>query len=83
MTIENHVGCDVCCDGFCRLGFISGVSSVCNLCIVVPTAQGTKNLVAAAKRAGVSKFVLVTVLGAEEPINPVNLFGGVSGRAVG
>ncbi|KAJ9530899.1 hypothetical protein QJQ45_028804, partial [Haematococcus lacustris] len=39
--------------------------------------QGTANLVAAAKQQGVKKFVLVTSIGADDLINPLNLFYGV------
>ncbi|PNW81287.1 hypothetical protein CHLRE_07g349700v5 [Chlamydomonas reinhardtii] len=39
--------------------------------------QGTLNLIAAAKQAGVKHFVLVTSIGADELINPLNLFWGV------
>jgi uncharacterized protein YbjT (DUF2867 family) len=40
--------------------------------------QGTVNLVAAAKAAGVKHFVLVTSIGTDDPYNPLNLFWGVS-----
>lgn len=40
--------------------------------------QGTLNLIAAAKRAGVKRFVFVTSIGADDPFNPLNLFWGVS-----
>jgi uncharacterized protein YbjT (DUF2867 family) len=39
--------------------------------------QGTLNLIAAAKRAGVKRFVFVTSIGADDPFNPLNLFWGV------
>ena len=40
--------------------------------------QGTVNLIAAAKQAKVKKFVLVTSIGTDDPLNPLNLFFGVS-----
>eukprot|EP00879_Flechtneria_rotunda_P002739 GHRR01002947.1.p1 GENE.GHRR01002947.1~~GHRR01002947.1.p1 ORF type:complete len:488 (+),score=210.28 GHRR01002947.1:215-1678(+) len=40
--------------------------------------QGTRNLIAAAKHAGVKRFVFVTSIGADDPLNPLNLFWGVS-----
>ena len=40
--------------------------------------QGTVNLIAAAKAAGVKKFVLVTSIGTDDPLFPLNLFWGVS-----
>ncbi|KXZ53653.1 hypothetical protein GPECTOR_6g570 [Gonium pectorale] len=39
--------------------------------------QGTLNLIAAARQAGVKHFVFVTSIGADELINPLNLFWGV------
>uniref|UniRef100_A0A383VB59 NAD(P)-binding domain-containing protein n=1 Tax=Tetradesmus obliquus TaxID=3088 RepID=A0A383VB59_TETOB len=39
--------------------------------------QGTLNLIAAAKRAGVKRFVFVTSIGADDPFNPLNLFWGI------
>jgi len=39
--------------------------------------QGTENLVAAAKQAGVQKFVLVSSIGTDDPLFPLNLFWGV------
>jgi len=39
--------------------------------------NGTLNLIEAAKRAGVTRFVLVTSIGADELANPLNLFWGV------
>ena len=39
--------------------------------------QGTKNLVAAAVQAKVKKFVLVTSVGADDPLYPLNLLFGV------
>jgi len=39
--------------------------------------QGTLNLIAAAKAKGVKRFVLVTSIGADDPLNPLNLFWGV------
>ena len=43
--------------------------------------QGTVNLIAAAKAAGVKKFVLVTSIGTDDPLFPLNLFWGVSHSA--
>lgn len=45
--------------------------------------QGTLNLIAAAKRKGVKRFVFVTSIGADDVLNPLNLFWGVSGSAGG
>ena len=45
--------------------------------------QGTLNLIAAAKTKGVKKFVLVTSIGADDVLNPLNLFWGVSDMATG
>ena len=42
--------------------------------------QGTVNLIAAAKQAKVKKFVLVTSIGTDDPLFPLNLFFGVSLR---
>ncbi|KAA6419910.1 MAG: hypothetical protein FRX49_10100 [Trebouxia sp. A1-2] len=39
--------------------------------------QGTKNLIAAATQAKVKKFVLVTSIGTDDPLFPLNLFFGV------
>jgi hypothetical protein len=39
-------------------------------------AQGTQNLVAAAQQKGVKRFVLVTSIGADDIVNPLNLFWG-------
>ena len=39
--------------------------------------QGTLNLIAAAKQAKVKKFVLVTSIGTDDLLNPLNLFFGV------
>lgn len=39
--------------------------------------EGTKNLVAAAAQKGVSKFVLVTSIGCDDPLFPLNLYWGV------
>ena len=39
--------------------------------------QGTLNLIAAAKQAKVKKFVLVTSIGTDDPLFPLNLFFGV------
>lgn len=39
--------------------------------------EGTKNLVAAAQQQGVSKFVLVTSIGCDDPLFPLNAFWGV------
>ncbi|KAF8068154.1 hypothetical protein HT031_001840 [Scenedesmus sp. PABB004] len=39
--------------------------------------QGTLNLIAAARRAGVKRFVFVTSIGADDPLNPLNLFFGI------
>jgi hypothetical protein len=44
-----------------------------------PLLQGTLNLISAAKRAKVKKFVLVTSIGADDPYNFLNLFWGVGG----
>lgn len=38
--------------------------------------NGNLNLIEAAKRAGVTRFVLVTSIGADDLINPLNLFWG-------
>ena len=43
--------------------------------------QGTRNLVAAALQAKVKKFVLVTSIGTDDPLFPLNLFFGVSAPA--
>lgn len=40
--------------------------------------QGTRNLVAAAMQAKVKKFVLVTSIGTDDPLFPLNLLFGVS-----
>ena len=40
-------------------------------------AQGTRNLVAAAMQAKVKKFVLVTSIGTDDPLFPLNLLFGV------
>lgn len=37
-------------------------------------SEGTKNLVAAAQQAGVRKFVLVTSIGCDDPLFPLNLY---------
>ncbi|GIL82891.1 hypothetical protein Vretimale_8390 [Volvox reticuliferus] len=39
--------------------------------------QGTLNLIAAAKQKGVKKFVLVSSIGADDLVNPLNLFWGI------
>ncbi len=39
--------------------------------------QGTLNLIAAAKQRGIKRFVLVTSIGADDLLNPLNLFWGV------
>eukprot|EP00899_Mesostigma_viride_P010782 jgi/Mesvir1/19705/Mv09968-RA.2 len=39
--------------------------------------EGTRNLVALAKRAGVKQFVLVTSIGVSQLLSPFNLFGGI------
>lgn len=39
--------------------------------------QGTENLIAAAKQAGVSKFVYVSSIGADDVLFPLNAFFGV------
>jgi len=39
--------------------------------------EGTRNLVARARLGGVQRFVLVTSIGADEVLNPLNLFWGV------
>eukprot|EP01023_Acetabularia_acetabulum_P025275 TRINITY_DN2420_c1_g1_i1.p1 TRINITY_DN2420_c1_g1~~TRINITY_DN2420_c1_g1_i1.p1 ORF type:complete len:300 (+),score=59.12 TRINITY_DN2420_c1_g1_i1:63-902(+) len=39
--------------------------------------EGVSNLAAAAKNQGVKKFVCVSSIGADEILNPLNLFGGV------
>lgn len=39
--------------------------------------QGTRNLVAAAVQAKVKKFVLVTSIGTDDPLFPLNLLFGV------
>lgn len=39
--------------------------------------NGTLNLIEAAKRAGATRFVLVTSIGADDLVNPLNLFWGV------
>ncbi|PNH07301.1 hypothetical protein TSOC_006254, partial [Tetrabaena socialis] len=39
--------------------------------------QGTLNLIAAAKQRGVRQFVLVSSIGADDLLNPLNLFWGV------
>jgi uncharacterized protein YbjT (DUF2867 family) len=39
--------------------------------------NGTLNLIEAARRAKASRFVLVSSIGADELLNPLNLFGGV------
>ncbi|KAL0032087.1 hypothetical protein WJX77_004311 [Trebouxia sp. C0004] len=39
--------------------------------------QGTRNLIAAATQAKVKKFVLVTSVGTDDPLFPLNLFFGV------
>jgi uncharacterized protein YbjT (DUF2867 family) len=39
--------------------------------------QGNENLVAAAKASGVKKIVMVSSIGADDPLFPLNLFGGV------
>lgn len=44
--------------------------------------SGNLNLIAAAKAAGVKHFVLVTSIGTDDILNPLNLFWGVS-RLVG
>jgi uncharacterized protein YbjT (DUF2867 family) len=41
--------------------------------------NGNLNLNAAAKAAGVKHFVLVTSIGTDDILNPLNLFWGVSG----
>lgn len=40
--------------------------------------NGNLNLIAAAKAAGVKQFVLVTSIGSDDILNPLNLFWGVS-----
>lgn len=40
--------------------------------------QGTRNLVAAAMQGKVKKFVLVTSIGTDDPLFPLNLLFGVS-----
>ncbi len=40
-------------------------------------SQGTRNLVAAAMQAKVKKFVLVTSIGTDDPLFPLNLLFGV------
>jgi nucleoside-diphosphate-sugar epimerase len=40
--------------------------------------NGNLNLIAAAKAAGVKHFVLVTSIGTDDILNPLNLFWGVS-----
>jgi uncharacterized protein YbjT (DUF2867 family) len=42
--------------------------------------NGNLNLIAAAKAAGVKQFVLVTSIGSDDILNPLNLFWGVSGQ---
>jgi hypothetical protein len=39
--------------------------------------SGTANLVALAKQRGLRKFVLITSIGTDDLINPLNLFWGV------
>jgi hypothetical protein len=39
--------------------------------------NGTLNLISAAQRAGATRFVLVSSIGADELVNPLNLFWGV------
>ncbi|EFJ41522.1 hypothetical protein VOLCADRAFT_107678 [Volvox carteri f. nagariensis] len=39
--------------------------------------QGTLNLIAAAKQKGVRQFVLISSIGADDLLNPLNLFWGV------
>jgi hypothetical protein len=39
--------------------------------------NGNLNLIAAAKAAGVKSFVLVTSIGADDILNPLNLFWGI------
>ena len=46
--------------------------------VVQISLQGTKNLVAAAVQAKVKKFVLVTSIGVDDTLFPLNLFFGVS-----
>ena len=43
--------------------------------------QGTRNLIAAAQQAKVKKFALVTSIGTDDPLFPLNLFFGVSHQA--
>ncbi|KAJ9530412.1 hypothetical protein QJQ45_000786 [Haematococcus lacustris] len=62
-------GCVVCATGASGLADPLGPFNV--------DYQGTANLVAAAKQQGVKKFVLVTSIGADDLINPLNLFYGV------
>lgn len=45
--------------------------------IVHFVSQGTRNLVAAAQQAKVKKFVLVTSIGTDDPLFPLNLLFGV------
>lgn len=40
-------------------------------------AQGTLNLIAAARQKGVKQFIFVTSIGADDLANPLNLFWGV------
>ncbi len=39
--------------------------------------QGTRNVLSAASRAGVKRVVFVTSIGADDVLNPLNLFWGI------
>lgn len=66
-------GCDVvvCCTGASTLaaGPLEPFKVDC---------EGTLNLIAVAKAAGVRKFVLVSSIGVDEILSPFNLFGGLA-----
>ena len=60
--------------------YYSAVTPTCVVMSVVPCAmylprpQGNLNLIAAAKQAGIKHFVLVTSIGTDDFLNPLNLF---------
>lgn len=52
-------------------------SHTCQQTVTLCHVQGTANLVALARQRALRKFVLVTSIGADDLINPLNLFWGV------
>jgi hypothetical protein len=54
-----------------------GCTSRCKLTCSQVDYQGTANLVALARQRGLRKFVLCSSIGADQLVNPLNLFWGV------